>query len=115
MCEQVLADLDRWRFLDDEGLARDYARERAKGSRWGKVKILAHLERAGAPAEVLERLEAEFDDREEEARARAALERKFPHGVDRARAYRFLWARGFDEEVVRAVIEDLPAEEASHE
>lgn len=102
----VLTRLTTAGYLDDARLAVDRAerlRQRGQGSR----RIRADLERAGVEGAVIE-IAVREDPREETERARRVLQARWVAGPDspreRARAARFLVARGFPEEVVLAIL-----------
>lgn len=45
--EEVIDELERKGLVDDRAFAVKYADDKAKGSRWGPAKIMAHLRRKG--------------------------------------------------------------------
>src|SRR5258708_7675066 len=94
---RVLGRLRSLGYIDDEKLAREWT-DRWKERGFGVLRIQAELRKSGVDETIVERLEV--DEREERARAKDLLARRFsPEELcDRrviARAARFLAGRGF--------------------
>ncbi|HTV82038.1 MAG TPA: regulatory protein RecX [Acidobacteriaceae bacterium] len=73
----VVAKLKEYKFLDDTGYARDYAKLRQENSSFGSRRVRLDLMRKGVHAEVIAKtLDAAYEGVPEEALARRHLERK---------------------------------------
>ena len=102
---RVVAAMLARRFVSDERVAEREV-ELAKGARKvGKEKAKARLLHRGTPEEVVEKAVAGYEQSEEADNALSLLRTKFKPTDDPARAARFLLARGFGEETVRAALE----------
>lgn len=101
----VLVTLQNSGYVDDSRVA-DRAAEIALTDRpAGKVKLEHELRARGASDHDIERVLAEFDEPSETERAETLLKKKMkPHDTAQKSAS-FLARKGFDEEVVRTVIE----------
>ena len=104
---KVLRRLRALGYVDDAKLAADWT-ERWKERGFGRLRIEAELRRVGVDEAIIERIE--WDDREERARARALLTKRFSSedlhdGRGMARAARFLAGRGFAPEVIDSLFE----------
>jgi regulatory protein len=96
----VVAKLKKYKFLDDAGYARDYAKLRQENSSFGRRRVRQDLMRKGVHAEVIAKtLEAAYEGVAEEALARRHLERrrisKPASDKEAARAARQLMRAGF--------------------
>jgi regulatory protein len=104
---RVLGRLRALGYIDDEKLAAEWT-DRWKERGFGALRIQAELRKSGIAETIVEAVN--FDDREERARAKALLSRRFSEhdlaerrGV--ARAARFLAGRGFTPEVIDSLFE----------
>ncbi len=111
VCDDVVADLERLGYLDDEALALSLAEQRLADG-WGRARVESDLDRlglqGGARDAALERAEAG-----EAAAASALLSRSLVGGSAAARkAWGLLARRGFSsgaaEEAIDAIADDLP-------
>lgn len=100
--------------VDDARFARVYLRDRQRLHPLGRVAVRRELQARGVAPETIEAALAESDPPwDEEALARAAVERRWarwPLAARRERAVRFLRTRGFDAGALRRVIERLEQE-----
>lgn len=108
--EEALEKLREYRFIDDNTLIADYARDRLKLSPRSQRLIGAELARRGIEPDDFRRVfQAEFPDYNELEVARRALQTKFktlmksPEQGRRERALRFLGSRGFSYDVMQEV------------
>ena len=104
---KVLGRLRSLGYIDDEKLAAEWT-DRWKERGYGVLRIQAELRKSGLDEAIVERVSVE--DREERARAKALLARRFPAAELRdrralARAARFLAGRGFTPEVIDSLFE----------
>jgi SOS response regulatory protein OraA/RecX len=97
----VIEYLKGRKFLDDARVARVEVERLAKKHR-GADRILIELTQRGAPEEFVQ---AALD--EVEISPAAALREKFGGEIDQAKAWRFLRARGFDEEAIARAFAEL--------
>lgn len=101
---QVLGHLTRKKLLDDRRCAELAARRLfEKGS--GREKILRTLEARGCVPEVIEEVLAAIEPAP--GHALETLRKKFPNGVHKEKAARFLYSRGFSQEEIEVAIETL--------
>lgn len=126
----VVARLKEYKFLDDTGYARDYAKLRQENSSFGRRRVRQDLMRKGVHAEVIAKtLDAAYEGVGEEALARRHLERKrIPQPTtekEAARVARLLVRAGFSagtivrilrkwnvDDAALAAIESIEAEES---
>ncbi|MDT8438910.1 MAG: regulatory protein RecX [Wenzhouxiangellaceae bacterium] len=106
LVERVLAALGEAGLQSDRRFAESWCRQRAEKG-YGPLRIRAELGERGVASDVveqaLETLEADF-----EANARAWYQRRYRHPPadfrERARRSQALYRRGFDGDIVRAVV-----------
>jgi len=114
----AIRKLRDYRYLDDDALIADYARDRLLHSPRSAELIESELERRGIESDHFRRvLEAEFPDYDEREVARRALKqhsrvilsgsKKAMPQAQRERALRFLRSRGFSYEVMLEVWEEF--------
>ena len=117
----AIRKLQEYRYLDDDALIADYARDRVLHSPRSAELIEAELERRGIEADHFRLIfEAEFPDYDEREVARRALKqhsrailsgsKKATPQVQRERALRFLRSRGFSYEVMLEAWDELRKE-----
>jgi SOS response regulatory protein OraA/RecX len=109
--EYVVEHLCKKGILNDDNTTQKHI-ERNSGKRAvGTEKLRAELERLGAPEETIEANLAGIATDEPE-RALEALRAKYKEGSDRAKAGRFLFSRGFQEEAIETALDRFckPAE-----
>lgn len=107
--ERVLDDLERERLLSDARFAEEFVRARfGRGS--GPQKIRAELRRRGVADALADDALAEYSsawrERIQEVRRKRFGDEPPADYRERARQARFLQARGFDPEQIRAVLKD---------
>jgi len=95
--------VERWGFIDDQRVARSVAERQSR--RYGKERILAELEAKGASEQVRAAIEKRFTHTDQIAKAKTMLAVKKFTPDERAKAARFLAGRGFSEEVIESIIE----------
>jgi len=101
----VLASLTRSGYIDDSRVA-DRAAERALHEHSvGRLKLEHDLRARGASDEQIERVLADFDEPSETERAEQLLRNRMKPTDSPQKSAAFLVRRGFDEEVVRTVVE----------
>ncbi len=103
--ESLLDDLERAQLLSSERFAESLANRRA--ARYGNERIGRELAQHDLPEAVIGAQMAQLRETEQE-RCRAVWQKRFggaPQNLEeRARQVRFLTARGFSSDVVRAVL-----------
>ncbi len=113
--EELIAQLEKERYLDEERFARAYARDKYRFNSWGLRRIEQELRMRQIDsrliAEVLQEVEEEFDIQEQ---LKSLLEKKYrslPAKLERRKVYdrlmRYASYRGFDFDDARNIIEDL--------
>jgi regulatory protein len=116
--KQAVRKLKEYRFLDDDVLIADFARDRLRHSPRSAELIEAELERRGIEPDHFRRVfAAEFPDYDELEVARAALRqhqraltapsKKSAPQAQRERALRFLRSRGFSYDVMLEAWEEF--------
>ena len=109
--DELLDGLAARRQLSDERYAEERTRQLAR--KYGAGRIRHDLVARGVDAATAARLAA-ASGRDDLARARAILERKYRSPAttaqERAKRMRFLQARGFDHDVIRQVLSSLRAD-----
>ncbi len=113
--EELIAQLENERYLDEERFARAFARDKYRFNSWGLRRIEQELRMRQIDsrliAEILQEVEDEFDIQEQ---LQALLEKKYrslPAGLERRKVYdrlmRYAAYRGFDFDDAQSIIEDL--------
>ena len=102
----VLGSLRRLGYIADRSYAADRA-ERLLARGFGSGRLRADLERSGVPEAIAEAVMPAVED--ERQRARGLLEARFGAAdalrrSERAKAYRWLAARGFAEDVIDGLL-----------
>jgi len=113
----VLAQLKEKRYLDDKSYAETYARLRQENEKFGARRVRQGLRQKGVSAALTEQaVDARYGETNEEALARAHLERKRirkpENQKDTARIVRRLVAAGFSTAVIYKILRrwDVPDE-----
>lgn len=119
--DQVLRQLETYRYIDDRALAGHWARDRITRRRWGPSRLRAELGRKGIPKEWIEEaIRQLFDERDEESRAAELVAQRLKNkGLSDPREYRrwsgFLIRRGYSPDVIRSVLRNLKTDPDSME
>lgn len=110
--DAALDKLKRYNYLDDaEACSRQFEIFYTEG-KLSVRQIVAKLIQRGFDKEFIEGLIPDDADAHDLTTAFRALERKFKRGeVNRAKAWQFLSARGFDGDIISAAITDFAREE----
>jgi len=122
----AIRKLRDYRYLDDDALIADYARDRLLHSPRSVELIESELERRGIESDHFRRIfEAEFPDYDEREVARRALKKhgrafmstskKATPQAQRERALRFLRSRGFSYEVMLEAWEEFRRRSSLHQ
>ena len=110
--ESVVQLLAERRLLNDDRTTQNLIEQSAGKRAVGIERLRADLEGLGAQAETIERHIEQLGKREPE-RALEALRAQYRPGANRAKAGRFLFARGFDEESVESALDAFCGESPS--
>ncbi len=117
MVAGVIAQLKERRYLDDQSFAETYARLRQENEKLGARRVRRDLRQKGIRAELVEEaVDARYGAANEEALARAYLERKRirkpENEKETARVMRRLVAAGFSTGVITRILRqwDVPDE-----
>jgi regulatory protein len=112
--DDVIADLTRMGYLNDERFAKTKALSAAEHKQHGKRRAMVELMKAGIKGEVARKALADvYDDRDTLAVARCLAEKQAPRlrkldpQVARRRLVGMLQRRGFDYEDIQPVIEHV--------
>jgi regulatory protein len=113
----VLAQLKERRYLDDQSYAETYARLRQENEKLGSRRVRQTLRQRGVSSQIVENaVDARYEGTDEEALARAHLERKRigkpENEKETARVVRRLAAAGFSTGVIYRILRqwDVPDE-----
>lgn len=110
--DEALAKLKKYNYLDDaETCQRQFENFYAEG-KLSVRQIVVKLIQRGFDKDLIEQLIPDDSDEYERLVAGKWLEKKFTRGenFDKAKAWQFLAARGFDGEIVSSAIEDFQRE-----
>jgi regulatory protein len=109
--DAVVAELERERFLDDDGYARRFADDKRRLERWGAERIERELRRRGVAADTVAAALADRDRDDELQSALALLAEKVrePLSDDRGRdrAWRMLVRKGYAPELAYDAISQV--------
>jgi SOS response regulatory protein OraA/RecX len=109
LTDAAMIFLHQYRLLDDAKIAEN-ARERNIGRRAvGDALLREKLLLRGVSEDLVEQV-IHSNEAEEEYRGREVYQLKFPKGATRAKVARYLWSRGFSENVIESILSDLPEE-----
>ena len=104
--DAAIDKLQRYRYLDDEETCRRQFEIFYTEGKLSVRQIVAKLIQRGFDREFIEGLIPDDADEHDLTTATRALQKKFPHGeFDRAKAWQFLSARGFNGEIICAAVE----------
>ena len=114
----VVGRLQNYKFLDDSGYARDYAKLRQENSSFGQRRVRQDLMRKGVHADVIAKtLETAYEGVPEEALARRHLERKRiarpATGKEAARVARLLIRAGFSPGTIFRILKKWDVDDAA--
>ena len=110
---KVIDRFSELRYLDDDSVARQWARSYAVGRLWGNRKIEAKLRERGLATDTINRAIAEAREEISEGEAiRKIMERRFPHRLtsegisdkEQQRLVRHLLGKGFPSALVFEVL-----------
>ncbi len=114
--EALLDFLEKNNWLSQERFAESLVHRRA--GRYGNSRVLAELQQHGVKGEELDELKSGLKETET-ARAREVWRRKFNRvaqdAEERSKQMRFLMARGFSSDAVRAALQGAPDDEDDYE
>ena len=112
--EEVICDLIREKYLDEERFARSYARGKFKIKRWGRYKIKQELKQRNISAYCIKKAMTEIGEEEymtvlyHDLEKRDRLERKATHPYLRRRKIAdYMVKRGFESNLVWFALDEL--------
>ncbi|MBQ3726897.1 MAG: regulatory protein RecX [Selenomonadaceae bacterium] len=107
--DDALAKLKQHNYLDDEEICRRQFEILYAEGKLSVRQIVVKLIQRGFEKNFIEQLIPEDSDEHERLAAEKLLEKKFSRGknFDRAKAWQFLTMRGFDGEIIFAVVENF--------
>jgi regulatory protein len=114
----VVARLNEYKFLDDTGYAREFAKLRQENSSFGQRRVRQDLMRKGVHGDVIAKtLETTYEGVSEEALARRHLERKRvskpKNDKEAARVVRLLVRAGFSSGVIFRILKQWNVDETA--
>lgn len=108
--ENAIARLRELNYINEERMAHQESDVLSTRRLLGKHRVNHRLESRGVNEKIREEVIGEIEEGDELNRACLLLKSKFKSSEDFAKAGRFLYARGFDEEVVQlALARHFPA------
>jgi regulatory protein len=117
---RVLADLERYGYINDRRFAEQWAASRVRGRGLGPRRIEQELKQKGISREMIREVLSEtFPSEDEDAAAKKAAERKLRSmrnlepAVRKRRLAGFLERKGFSPEIIRSLIRLMPLNELS--
>ncbi|MCB0825759.1 MAG: regulatory protein RecX [Armatimonadetes bacterium] len=102
--EDAISRLRDLNYLNEERMAHQEVEDLSTRKLLGKHRVNHRLESRGVDEEIREQAVAEIEEGDELKRACLLLQRKYKSDDDFAKAGRFLFSRGFDEEVVQSAL-----------
>lgn len=109
--ERLVNELVRDRFVDDARYAAAFAREKARLSGWGPVKISFALSGKGISKAVIGEALKEVDPDEADSRMTAVLETKYKSlkgdPQEKFKLIKFGLTRGYDYEKIAPVVDEI--------
>ena len=112
--EEVICELIKEKYLDEERFARSFARGRFKMKRWGRQKISRELKQRDVSAYCIKKALTEIDEAEyeqvleDELTRRARLEKKGLHPyLKRRKLADYMFQRGYESHLTWAAIDRL--------
>lgn len=97
--EEVIAELIREKYLDEERFARSYARGKFKMKRWGRYRITRELKQRHISAYCIRKAMTEIDDNEYYGTLCSELERR--NGIEKAGQHPYLRRRKLADYMVK--------------
>ena len=110
--DEAIAKLEKYNYLDDAEACRRQFENFYAENKLSVRQIVAKLIQRGFDKNFIEKLIPDDADEHEQLTAEKLLEKKFTRGknFDRAKAWQFLSARGFDGEIISSVVENFLSE-----
>ena len=110
--DEAIAKLEKYNYLDDAEACRRQFENFYAENKLSVRQIVAKLIQRGFEKNFIEQLIPDDADEHEQLVAEKLLTKKFTRGknFDRAKAWQFLSARGFDGEIISSVVENFLSE-----
>ena len=108
--DEALDKLKKYNYLDDEAACRRQFENFYSEGKLSIRQIFVKLIRRGFDKDFIKQLIPDDFEEHERLAAEKLLAKKFPADFDRAKAWQFLAARGFDGEIISAAIENFSHE-----
>ena len=109
--EEIIQLLKNDKFIDDERFAENYVRSKAQSAQWGKAKIKAQLQLKGISNHIIKKYLENIDEENyHETIENVIAKWSRTHAPDKdckAKLYRFLLSRGFENEVIMKYCRDI--------
>jgi regulatory protein len=113
----VMQQLFRHQFLDEGRFAASYVRDKFRFNHWGRLKIAFHLKAEGIPGPVIAAALEEIQDGDYRETLNSLLadkirKTKAVNQYDlKAKVFRFAQSRGFEQDLIQSVFNNLQKEE----
>ena len=107
--EEALAKLQKYNYLDDEETCRHQFENLYSEGKLSVRQIVVKLIQRGFDKNFIEQLIPDDSDEHEQLVAEKLLAKKFTRGenFDKAKAWQFLSARGFEGEIISSAVENF--------
>ena len=106
IAHQVLDQLVAWKYVDDQRVSRREVENLCEIRSIGRKKIEERLRKRGIQEELLESQLKEIDSSAERIRAFELIKKRYKPTDNPLKAGRFLYSRGYEEELVQAILEE---------
>jgi len=110
----IIEKLREQKFIDDDRYARAFVRDKSQFNRWGKTKIRYHLQAKGISPESIAVALTEIKEDKYQEQLEHILRNKIrgmmpiqDHYQAKAKLVRFAASRGFEAELIYAVVDKL--------
>jgi SOS response regulatory protein OraA/RecX len=110
LIQEAIVFLDQYQLLDDLRIVRNRVEKNTGRHAVGDGFLKEKLRAKGVSEDLISLVFEQIDTSEAE-RAAELLQLKFKQSATRAKAARYLWARGFSEDTIESVIGSIPEEE----
>jgi len=110
--DEIIEQLKKEKFLDDERFARAYANDKFRINKWGKVKIRYYLKSKGLPEGIIQKGLDEIDDEKYKntllkiLKDKAKSVKKKNKFEKMGQVIRFAQSRGFEPEVIHRYLNE---------
>ena len=113
IADEIIAELIKENFLNEERFARSFVRGKYRIKKWGRNKIIQHLKQKEISTYLIDRSLQEIDEEEYIANLKDLLEKKYAlcktadKYEQRKKLYRFARNKGYEHELINEILEEL--------